>query len=201
MAPNLKALVKIGGGAGIAGPVIALCLVFYSVSISPWFTWQGNSLSDLGVSGAAIYFNSGLIIEGLLNALFAGAIWASLSWTRLKHVAGPLFVVSGVSLGLVGVFTEHAGSLHGDFALGFFILYPVSLLVISLILRSESPRFAVLSAVMGLLALLAIFLTPHRSGAIAIPEILEALILSLWTGATGFFMLWKGRLPGAAVMS
>lgn len=201
VSPKFRMLIKAGGLAGIAGPAIAMSLVLYSVSISSWFTWQGNSLSDLGVSSAAVYFNSGLIIEGALNLLFACAVWSAVGWTGLKHVAGPLFGVSGVSLGFVGVFTEHSGSLHGDFALGFFILYPLSLIALALIMRREGPFFALVSAVTGIVALVAIFGTPHRSGALAIPEILEASILSIWTVATGFYMTWRGSLPVSAPSS
>lgn len=188
-------LVRIGGAAGVIGPVIALTLVFYSVSISPWFSWQGNALSDLGVSSAAVYFNNGLIAEGCLNFVFAVGVFAAFDWTRFRIPVGLLVGISGVSLAFVGVFTEHSGSLHSEFALGFFILYPLSLLVIAAVCFRSGRLFAALSAIMGIAALVAIFLTPHKNGALAIPEILEALILSAWSVGVGVFMAARGRFP------
>lgn len=201
MSVSPSRLLRIGGLAGILGPLIAISMVFYSVSISPWFTWQGNSLSDLGVSSAAIYFNSGLVIEGVLNLFFAMGIWAAFQWTSAKHVVGLLVGVSGVSLGFVGIFTEHSGSLHGDFALGYFILYPVSLMVVAAVAWRRGRLFAVLSAVTGIAALIAIFVTPHQSGALAIPEIIEALILTAWSIIVGVFMTVNGSLPGVSASS
>ena len=37
------------GIIGIASPIIGLLAVLVSISISPWFDWPINSLSDLGV--------------------------------------------------------------------------------------------------------------------------------------------------------
>lgn len=193
--PSNGKLISFGGLAGVLGPVIALSLVFYSVYISSWFTWSGNSLSDLGVHSAAIYFNSGLIVEGILNVPFAVGIAAAFSSRAARTVNGIMFGISGASLGFVGVFTEHSGSLHATFALAFFILFPLSLMVFSLTNARRHPAFSILTFLMGIAALIAIFLTPHQSGALAIPEILEAVILSAWSIGTGLFMLIKGRLP------
>lgn len=194
--PSNGSVIRIGGLAGVVGPVIALSLVFYSVYISNWFTWNGNSLSDLGVSSAAIYFNSALVFEGILNILFAAGMAASFSSRAARSANGIMFGISGASLGFVGVFTEHSGSLHTVFALGYFILFPLSLFTVSLTTSRRHPGFSVLTLLMGIAALVAIFLTPHRSGALAIPEILEAIILSAWTVGTGLFMFFKERLPG-----
>lgn len=201
MSLSLSRMLRIGGLAGLLGPLIAISMVFYSVSISPWFSWAGNSLSDLGVSSAAIYFNSGLVIEGILNLFFAFGIWASFQWTSARHVVGPFVGLSGVSLGFVGIFTEHYGSLHGDFALAYFILYPVSLMVIAAVAWRNGRLFAVMTALAGIAALVAIFLTPHQSGALAIPEIFEALILAAWSVVVGLFMVVHGSLPGVSPSS
>ncbi len=198
MSSDARWQVRAGGLAGIIGPLAAVALVFYSVSISSWFSWPNNSLSDLGVSGASLFFNSGLVIEGGLNLLFAVGIWSGFSWSSLKHVVGSFVGASGVSLGFVGIFTEHSGSLHGDFALAYFILFPVSLLIVSTVAWKRARVFALLTAVAGTGALLAIFVTPHNAGALAIPEILEALILAVWSVLTGSFMLLSGSLPGLA---
>lgn len=194
--PSSGNLTRLGGFAGVCGPVIALSLVFYAVHISGWFTWSGNSLSDLGVSSAAVYFNIGLIVEGILNVPFAAGIAASLNSRAIQMVNGGMFAISGASLGFVGVFTEHSGSLHSVFALGFFILFPLSLMTLSLSVGRRHAAFSILTFLMGLASLIAIFLTPHRAGALAIPEILEAVILSAWTVGTGLFMVIKERLPG-----
>ncbi len=201
MSVSPSRLLRIGGLAGILGPLIAISMVFYSVSISPWFTWQGNSLSDLGVSSAAIYFNSGLVIEGVMNLFFAAGIWAAFQWTSAKNVVGPFVGVSGVSLGFVGIFTEHSGSLHGDFALAYFILFPISLMVAAAVAWRKGRLFAVMTSVAGIAALIAIFMTPHQSGALAIPEIFEALILAGWSIIVGIFMAVNGSLPGVSASS
>ncbi len=62
-------LMRFGGVSGIIGPVVALIMVFAAVLVSPWFRWDTNALSDLGVSDAALIFNSALIIGGVFNFL------------------------------------------------------------------------------------------------------------------------------------
>ena len=197
--PSNGRLIRLGGLAGILGPVVALSLVFYSVHISSWFTWSGNSLSDLGVSSAAVYFNAGLIVEGMLNVPFAVGIAASFNSKTARIVNGVMFGISGASLGFVGVFTEHSGSLHSTFAFAFFILFPLSLMTASLSVGRRQTAFSILSFLMAVSALVAIFLTPHQTGALAIPEILEAVILSAWSIGTGLFMVFRERLPGRAL--
>ena len=60
---------RIGSIAGIASPIIGILMVLLSIYFSPWFNWQENALSDLGVEQAggtqiAIYlFNIGMILS------------------------------------------------------------------------------------------------------------------------------------------
>jgi len=65
-------IMRLAGFCGLTNPVIVFMLIALSISYSPWFSWTENALSDLGVHGiAAILFNSGLIIGGVLAITFA----------------------------------------------------------------------------------------------------------------------------------
>ncbi|MCL5068764.1 MAG: DUF998 domain-containing protein [Thaumarchaeota archaeon] len=62
----------------IAAAVVAYVLIVTAVLISPWFSWYNNALSDLGnsaaqrniASGADWVLNTGLVVAGVLTAVF-----------------------------------------------------------------------------------------------------------------------------------
>jgi len=68
---NQTALLKLAELCGVIGPIIALAFIAFAIAYSPWFNWYTNALSDLGVGEAALIFNLGLIVGGVLTTIFA----------------------------------------------------------------------------------------------------------------------------------
>jgi len=77
---------RVAGLCGVIVPVVAFSCIFIAISLSPWFSWTENALSDLGVGGAAWVFNSGLMVGGILTMVFAVGLWAAFRKRSLGRV-------------------------------------------------------------------------------------------------------------------
>ncbi|MDR2866279.1 MAG: DUF998 domain-containing protein [Methanomassiliicoccaceae archaeon] len=114
--------------------VFVFLLSWYTAAMSdPAWIFGTNYLSDLGVSAnetACLFFNGGCIIGGALLALFGVLIIIS-NKELAGQLAGPLALLAGVSMALVGVFPEDAGDIHVilalmAFGIGFLCLIAIS---------------------------------------------------------------------------
>lgn len=180
--------IKFAGLCGIIGPVTALSMVFAAIAYSPWFTWEGNALSDLGVHNAAILFNSALVMAGVLNFFFALGVRKSLKSTKLVSIGALLLILGGGSLALVGIFTaaEATRTIHQAVSLGYFVLSPLALSILGAGMIQLSARTqGMLTILAGTTALAAIFGLWNLWRGIAIAEIIEAIILATWIVAMG----------------
>jgi len=63
---------------GILAPIVFLIFYLVAWSLSPWYDFGGNYLSDLGVGEGAWAFNTGAVVAGLLAIPFAFAVWKTL---------------------------------------------------------------------------------------------------------------------------
>ena len=62
-----KIIIKISGLSGILLPVLMIVLLYLALQQSPWFSWTGNAISDLGrPTYGLLGFNLVLIIIGIL---------------------------------------------------------------------------------------------------------------------------------------
>lgn len=172
--------------AGIIGPLVAISLIFVDTSVSTWFTWTGNALSDLGVHQYSYLFNYSLIFEAVMNLVFVLALKPLF---RLGNGTSSGLVISGLSLGMVGIFVETYHLEHLTFALIYFIVFPVSIILFS---RSISKKHRVQAFVgypVALISLATILfgilvdfsLVPGVSLGLAIPEMVEATLLGFWS--------------------
>ena len=120
----------------------------------------------------------------LLNLLFAFGLRNCLGKAKWLKIGVSLIIVSGISLALVGVFTENYSTLHGLVALGYLLLAPLGLVFIGLGEKGQGIGKA--SLVLGILALLSLIILPvvvfglHLQVGFAVPEFLEGLLLSIW---------------------
>ena len=139
MAPLDRVMVlRISGFCGVVGPLITLSLILVAVSRSPWFSWTGNYLSDLGINpDVAVLFNSGLIIGGALTAIFAIGLKITLPGLTRGGVGAMALFWGMVALCCVGIFPETTGVVHESFALLFFILSIIALLLIGSAMMRE----------------------------------------------------------------
>lgn len=182
-------MLRVGGMCGIVGPVASLAMVLAATTMDANFRWDRDPLSDLGVGPAAAWFNGGVILGGLLTLPLALGLRARVRRTAPNTIGFLLLVVGGISLALVGVFTEDYPGPHVAFALGYFVLVPIGLLILGA--GSSDPRRRFFGIGAGLLALVSIFGLPLvlRGVGFGVPELIEALVLAAWFVGTGWDLL------------
>jgi len=178
-------LLKIAGLCGVIGPIIVLSFIALAIAYSSWFNWFTNALSDIGVREAAVLFNSGLIIGGVLTTIFAIGLMQILKKQVLGLLGTFTLVLSTIHLSAIGVFPESAGRIHFYVSVAFFGLLAVSLLLIgAALMRESSQRYLGLFSMLTVVAaVVAAGVVPHEGA--AIPEIIGALAASVWSVVFG----------------
>ena len=191
-----RALIRLCGLCGIFGSVLALVMVFAATVFSPWFRWELNALSELGVGEVSLLFNSAAIVGGVLNLIFALGLRKYLFGRRLIEIGVALIMLSSVCLVLIGIFTIEHHNAHAIVSLGYFVLAPVGFILIGFGTKRDTIR--TLSIATGIVALVAILMlpiiflvTPFEVG-FAVPEMIEALVLAAWVVFVGVKLL---RVP------
>lgn len=177
----MSVLLRIAGLCGVIGPIISLSFIALAIAYSPWFNWFKNALSDLGVGEAALIFNSGLIVGGVLNTIFAFGLMQILRKQVLGLLGASILILSAISLCAIGVFPESAGRIHLYVSISFFALLAISLLIIGAALVQDSSQrylglYSILTVVVAAIAAVAV---PHQGA--AIPEIIGSLAASVWS--------------------
>ena len=218
MAENNK--VRKFGLIGIASPIIGILAVLVSIYFSPWFEWPIHALSDLGVEQegrlisefaqegdtqiATWTFNGGMIVAGLLIAIFVYSTRKTITDNLMNKIAYSLIFIGGINLALVGVFPYSVSdTIHLIVALIYFIFTPIGLIMIGVERRTRDKNFAIFSIGSGIVSLiviggavLGILGTPigtiYPEG-VAIPEFIEAVILGLWIGIAGIRVFRTGK--------
>lgn len=178
---------------GVIGPIVSLALIFVDIGLSPWYSWYSNALSDLGVHPYSYLFNGGLILEAVMNLIFVIALYRI--GAAKKHVA-VLLAISGISLGLVGVFNETHHLEHLLFALIYFILFPLSIILFASSKtagKSYSRPLSFFCAVAGLLTIMIgivqDFNVLSTGLGLGVYETIEAVLLSAWVVYTSLYYL------------
>ncbi len=186
-------LMRVGGLCGLVGVVLTLALVLAATAYSPWFRWDTNALSELGVGEVSFLFNTAIIIGGALNFIFALGVREYLFGGRLILIGTTLIMFGSVSMLLVGIFTVAYPTAHAIVALGYFVLPPIGFILIGL--GTRRPKIRMPSLVTGMAALMAILVlpimflvTPFKVG-FAVPEMMEALIIAAWIVFMGVKLL------------
>ena len=188
MAPLDRVMVlRISAFCGVVGPLITLSLILVAVSRSPWFSWTGNYLSDLGIDpNVAVLFNSGLIIGGALTVIFAIGLKRTLPGLTRGGLGAIAIVLGSAALCCVGIFPETTGFVHDSFALLFFILSIIALVLIGSAMMQEpavrnlglfifTAGLLICAAVIAFIVML--IEVPHAGG--AIPEFISSLAASM----------------------
>lgn len=181
----MPSIIRLSKFCGFITPLVAYGFIFFAIFNAPWFSWYKNALSDLGARNPSnVYFNSGLILAGILEVIF------SLGFYKIVHgVIGKLsaivLLIDSISLIGIGVFPETAGRIHLYFSVIFFLLYPISSLLFGLnLLISKTDLIFGFSCIIMTFTCLAIwFIIPWRVmgvTGVAIPEFLSSLIGCIW---------------------
>jgi hypothetical membrane protein len=185
---NLK-LLRFGGFCGILGSGLSIALVLAATVLSPWFRWENNALSELGVGEVSLLFNSAMLVGGGLIFFFALGIREYLDGNRLVRVGVNLIIAASVFLALVGVFTVDMMPLHGIVSLGPLMLAPLGFVFIGFGTEEAKIRkFSIGSGAAALVSILVlpmvIMFLPFKVG-FAVPEIINTIITTVWIFGMG----------------
>lgn len=175
--------------------MLAFTCILISIYSYPAFSWANNALSDLGIVPGVTgpLFNFGLYGSGLLTLSFA--VFGLFNYLR-EHWVGKVgavaFAAAGLALMGIGFFPENWVPAHYLFSVAFFVLLPISLLVITGAFaferRARMALFTLLIAVVAALPWILYFFVHYVSG-VAIPEAVSGLAGGVWTVALSYKML------------
>jgi hypothetical membrane protein len=187
---------------GIISPILTFIFIGLAISqASLWFSWTGNALSDLGVhEESALLFNSGLVVGGILNIVFAFGVMRFYQNQTIGRYGTFFLVLAGIFLASIGIFPETApNNMHYLVSVAFFAAFPVSLLIQSAALLSTPAhkRLAAFTIIMAITAIVpwAIWLPLKPYRGVAIPELVSALAAATWSIIMGSTLLRKNKPP------
>ena len=179
-----KWLIWLGGLCGIVQPVLTLIMVLSATVISPWFRWDTNALSELGVGEVSLLFNSAALLGGVLIFFFTLGLHEYLRSKRLAKAGSILIMLGSVCLALVSALTITYHTAHAIVSLGFFVLLPLGFILIGFGDEDNvTRRFSLVSGVAALIAILVlpiVILVFQLKVGFAVPEITEVLIIAAW---------------------
>lgn len=179
---------------GIIAPIFAFACILSAVASWSQFSWANNALSDLGVQQGitAIVFNVGLVVSGLLFLVFAAGLFTLMGKQVLGKVGAFIFALSCIALIGIGVFNESFSPTHYQVSVAFFVLFPISLLVLSAAFwRSHQRGFGVFTLGVALVAAAVWVLefTLRYVPNVAVPEFVSGFAGAIWMEALSFRML------------
>jgi hypothetical membrane protein len=141
--------VKMAGALIFIGAVQFLIELIIAEARYPGYSVSKNYISDLGVGPSAAIFNSSVFLFGVMIVIGAYFIW--------REFDSKLFFIFAVLAGFgaigVGLFTEHAGTIHTVFSLITFLFGGLTAIASYKLQRSPLSYFAVLLGIMTLVAL------------------------------------------------
>ena len=180
-------LVKLFGWFGIITPVFGFAMIFLAISTAPWFSWEANALSDLGVEGfTATLFNGGLMMTAAVMAMFSLGIYEYTKGDKLGLAAFVVNLASAFFLVGIGFFNENVRPHHYIFSVAFFVALPLSVLIMgAYLLRKGTRDLGQLSVAAGAVGCLIWALTWDG---VAIPEAVSAGAAGVWSMALGYRM-------------
>ncbi len=178
--------------SGIVGPIFTILFVYISALISPKFSWVNNYLSDIGggLFGTVpmILFNATLFIGGIINTIFTFGLFKEFSGRKFLQISSIFLIIGTICLALIGIFTENSPDhIHLIVSEGFFILVPVGMILTGSYYSYKKKWIGVFNILMAILALVSIYPLIIHQGK-AIPEILEAMFLSVWLLVFNIYM-------------
>lgn len=160
---------------------LSLALMFIAVAGQPGFSWERNNLSDLALGPAYAPFTASLLVAAAGGFALAAGLRGA--WRPARGV----MALANLCLLGVAAFTEAQMDVHRAFAGAFFGLAPLALLMLGAAWWRSARDLAWASLGVGAAALLGIVALGSAAKAagngLAIPELLQALLLGAWSGA------------------
>jgi len=185
---------RIAGTCGIVAPFLAFTFIYLAVTSYPQFSWMDNALSDLGVvpGVTAALFNYGLMISGMLLFIFSTGMFVFLGEKFVSRTGAFVFALAYLSLVAIGVFPENFKPTHYLVSVTFFVLLPISMLVITgafwLMGQVRMAVFTLLVAVVAAAPWVLLFSVRYVSG-VAVPEAVSGLAGAVWAVVLGYKMM------------
>jgi hypothetical membrane protein len=184
---NLKVL-RLAGFFGIVAPLFGLIMIGMSIWLSPWFSWTGNALSDLGGAEGfeSIVFNSGLMMTAALMMMFSTGLFEMTKKDIIGEVGSVVYLLSAgllLSIGLVNITIE---PWHNYVSIGFFVALPLSALIVGYFCLRKKMRFYMLLAWGTAVLAAVIWVLPW--GSAAIPETLSVSYIAVWQMLLAYWM-------------
>ena len=185
---------RISGICGIMTPLVALVCISLAITYSPQFSWTENALSDLGIQEGitAPLFNYGLIISGFLALIFAKGIFSLMQTSIFGKIGATAFILDTITLIAIGVFPENAKPMHFYASVIFFLLFPISMFILTAaLLRQRQVKTGLFTLAVAMIAAtpwVALLLVRYVQN-VAIPETISALAASTWAILLGVKML------------
>lgn len=180
---------RVGTVAGVVAPAIALGAILVAVVLSPTFSWTASALSDLGATDASTsgIFNTGLVLGGVVSLPFAVRITET-ARNRIEATGAVIFAFTGVALTLVGAFPIGTDP-HTPAAVAFYVLLSFSLwtygvgnaLTGDLLIGAGTVLLGVVNV--GTWTVYIVEYAPTGLS-VAIPELVGAVVLAVWTVGT-----------------
>jgi hypothetical membrane protein len=162
-----------------------------AIIVSPWFTWAGNALSDLGNLSkyptspvSSFVFNSGLIIAGIIT-IFAVL---GLAINVRRHIGAlastVILFVATVALVCIGLCPENFPPWHFIFSVILFACIAVAMLLFGVIFTYYKGTrilgyFSLAAGVIAAAPWIPYMLLNWKIGA-AVPEIISAMTVYAW---------------------
>ena len=170
---------------GVLAPLTAYIAIGLSISLSPWFSWWRNALSDLGhasKSDVAPIFNFGLVSTGLLIIIYSCTIMR-----RHAKYTSYCLLISGFLLQLVAVFDEVYGFLHYLVSVLFFMSLGFASITYAIEKRS---LLAVATFIVGLSSWMLYWMGIYSAG-VAVPETISSVAVTLWVIPSALSILFN----------
>ncbi len=184
---NLKVL-RLSGFFGILAPIFGLMLVGMSIWLSPWFSWTGNALSDLGGTDGfeAVVFNCGLAMTSALMMMFSVGLLEMTKGDTVGQVGGGVNLLASVLLLAIGLVNITMEPWHTYVSVAFFVALPLSAIIIGYFCFRKGMRFYTLLGWGTAVLAMVIWFLPWS--AVAIPEALSVSYLAVWQMLLSYWM-------------
>lgn len=176
-------------------PILTFILIDLAIFYAPWFSWTGNALSDLGVhEESAALFNSGLIIGGILNIIFAFGVMRFYQNQTVGKDGTFFLLLAGIFLASIGIFPETApNNIHYIVSVAFFAAFPMSLLIqsVALMQTPKNRKLGIFTLAIAIIAIIpwAIWMPLKPYEGVAIPELVSATAAATWSIIMGLTLL------------
>lgn len=192
---------------GIVAVAVTFGAIGLAMALSPAFAPTENALSNLGdasdAAGTAtteVVFNGGLILGGVLGVGFGVGLVAR-PGHPLERIGAVVFALAMASMAGVGVFPQD-GPYHFEVASGLYVLFSVATLCDGAGKLIDGTRRLGLFAIGVGGCNLAMWVIWTVTGGLArpglaVPELLGALLIALWTIPTAW-RLQPDRSPSPA---